>query len=71
MGTSEVARIREQINQEIAASRLALTGYAEVARHDVIAHHYNNLGVCLEQLQAQIGAEAAIQVIVEALDRQS
>ena len=70
MGASEVARLRQQIDQEIAASKLAMSGYAAVARHDIITHHYDALGACLEQLKAQIGDKAATQILVEALEKQ-
>jgi len=70
MGASEVAQLREQINQEIAASRLAITGYAQVARHDIITHHYDALGTCLERLKAQVGDQAAAQILIEALEEQ-
>ena len=71
MGASEVARIREQIDQEIAASRLALTGYAAVARHDIITHHFDNLGARFEELQAQVGKQTALEMIVQALEKHS
>ncbi len=70
MGASEVARLRQQIDQEIAASKLAMSGYAAVARHDIITHHYDALGTCLEQLTAHVGEQAAAQILVEALEQQ-
>ncbi len=70
MGASEVARLRQQIDQEIAASKLAMSGYAVVARHDIITHHYDALGACLEQLTVHVGKQAAAQILVEALEQQ-
>lgn len=70
MGTSEVTRLRQQIDQEIAASKLAITGYAEVARHDIITHHYDALGACLERLKIEVGDQTATQILVEALEKQ-
>lgn len=70
MPGSEVAQLRRQIDQEIAAAKLAMNGYAVVARHDIISHHFEALGACLEQLQAQVGEQAAAQIVVEALEDQ-
>ena len=36
MPASEVARIRQQIDQEVAACKLAMNGYAAVANHSSI-----------------------------------
>ncbi len=70
MSASEVARIRQQIDQEIAAFRLAMTGYAEVSSHDIITHHYEALSSHMDSLEAHIGKQAAMQVVAESLDRQ-
>jgi len=70
MSASEVARLREQIDLEIAASKLGSTGYAVVSRHDVITHHYAMLSDYVEELKVHIGVQAALEVVIEALDRQ-
>lgn len=70
MSASEVARLRQQIDREIEASRLAMNGYATVSSHEIITHHYKVLGTCLEQLQARIGDKAAVELLAQALEQQ-
>lgn len=70
MSASEVARIREQIDLEIAASRRGCTGYAVVSRHDIITNHYGRLSDYMEELRGHIGTQAALELVIEALDRQ-
>lgn len=40
MSASEIVRIRQQIDQEVAAFQLAMKGYTQVSSHDIITHHY-------------------------------
>ncbi len=61
---SEIARFRQQIDQEIAAMRQAMSGYAVVSAHDTITHHLSEPGPCLEELTAQVGEKAAIETII-------
>ena len=70
MSASEVARIRQQIDQEIAAFKLAMNGYAGVSRHEIITYHYEALSDRMDELQARIGKQATLQVVAEALERQ-
>jgi hypothetical protein len=70
MHTSEIAQLRQRIDQEIAAMNQAKQGYAAVARHEVITHHLNLLGVCLEQLTSQVGKKAAVEMLAEQLERE-
>jgi hypothetical protein len=65
---SEIAKIRERIDLEIEAMRQA-QGYAIVARHDIITHHYDQLGDCYEQLAAEIGEKRAIAELAEQIER--
>lgn len=69
MPGSEVARLKQRIDQEAAAIKLALTGYAQAASHEIITHHYETLGACMDKLREHIGQEGAIQAVAEALDR--
>jgi hypothetical protein len=55
---SEVALIRRRIEQECAALRLALDGFAVSASHDAIMARYDRLGVCQEELEQLIGPQA-------------
>jgi hypothetical protein len=65
---SEVAQLRNRIDQEIDAMRQAISGYAIVARHEMITNHYQNLGACFEELTARIGEEAAIKEVIARLE---
>ncbi|HEU5378005.1 MAG TPA: hypothetical protein VFV38_21500 [Ktedonobacteraceae bacterium] len=63
----EVARIREQIDREIAAMRQA-QAYASVARHEMIVHRYDNLTRCFEDLSAKVGSMQAIAEIANKME---
>lgn len=67
--SSEVARIREQIELESAAMRLALYGFAAVGKHSFIAHKYEAIDKCQEQLVAVLGEEQATALTVESYNR--
>ncbi len=62
---SEVARIRQQIEEECEAMRLAMYGYAAVASHRVIENRYNRLGKRQEELEQHVGKDEATAIVVE------
>lgn len=62
---SEIARLREQIELECEAMRLALHGYAAVASHKAIEQKYNSLGQYHEALEQLVGKEEANSIIIE------
>ena len=66
--TSEIARIRGQIDQEVTALHHAKQ-YAIVARHEVITHHFERLSVYFEELKAVIGEQQAIACLMEEMER--
>lgn len=66
---SEVARIREQIDLELDALEAAMYGPAIVGKHEVITHRMSQLGVCMEDLTAQVGEDKAIEEIYEKYNR--
>lgn len=68
MPKSEVALLREKIELEIQAMNAGFTGYAAVSRHDIINHKYDQLGSYQQQLEQHIGAAAAIEVVINALN---
>lgn len=68
MPKSEVAQLREKIELEIQAMHVGFTGYAAVSRHDIINHKYDQLGSYQQQLEQHIGATAAIEVVIAALN---
>lgn len=65
---SEVARLIQQIDAEYAAARLAMHGYAEVAKHEMITARMENMGRLHEELKGIIGEREATEVLVRAMD---
>jgi len=49
---SDVARLRQQIELESVAMKLAMNGLATVAKHEFITHKYDAIGKCQDQLTA-------------------
>ena len=70
MNISEVMQLRQRIDAEIAAMNRTKREFAVVARHEVITHHFNILGVCFEQLAAQVGEEAAVRMLIEQMEQE-
>jgi hypothetical protein len=69
---SEVARLRAQIEREYAAACAGLHGLGMgSARHDFIQRRMASAQEYGEQLIAQLGKEAAMPLIVEAMERAS
>ena len=66
---SEVARLREQIELECEAMRLALHGFASVASHRAIEQKYNALGQHQEALEQLVGKEEASSIVIETYTR--
>ncbi len=64
MAISEVARIREQIEQECKAAKNGLNGLAAVARHDFISARYRRVEELRRQLSQSIGDEEATEMAV-------
>ncbi len=69
MSKSEVAQLKEKIDLEVQAMKTGFTGYAAVAQHDIINHKYEQLGDYQKQLEQHIGAKAAAEVVLEALNQ--
>ncbi len=55
---SEVALLRARIEQECAALRLALDGFAISASHEAISARYDRLSACKAELEHFIGSQA-------------
>ena len=64
---SEVARLREQIEQEYSAAQQALSGYAQVARHDFIDARMQRIETCRKALSTLVGEEKANLIMVQAV----
>ena len=67
--SSEVARLRELIEIQSRAVWQGFYGYAQTGKHEIITHRFEQLGVSFEQLGQEIGPEAAIAIVFEALER--
>ena len=66
---SEIARLKQQIELECEAMRLAMTGFRTTASHEIIHHQFDRLGEHYEQLGELIGPQAAIETVIAALAR--
>jgi hypothetical protein len=45
--------------------KLAMPGFATVAKHEFITHKYDASGACKERLSAHVGEQQATQIMVE------
>jgi hypothetical protein len=69
MNESEVAQIRQNIEQECYAMKAGLTGYAVMSKHSTINHKYDMLGFYQDQLEKMVGREQAALITVEAYQK--
>jgi hypothetical protein len=68
---SEVARLLEQIDQQYEAAQRGMSGLAQgAARHAFITARMERMGQMHQELGHLIGADQAIQLVVETLDEQ-
>ena len=67
--SSEVVRLREQIEMQSKAAWQGFYGFAQVGRHELITRRFEQLGESFAQLSQEIGPDAAIAVVAEALER--
>ncbi len=56
---SELAQLRQRIEQEITAMRLLMNGPAIVSRHDIIAQRHRHLTTHRKALTNLVGEEQA------------
>jgi hypothetical protein len=66
---SEVARLKQQIELETSAMKLAMTGFRTSASHEIINGQLDRLGQHYERLEELVGEQAAIETIIAALER--
>lgn len=73
MGTSEIARLREQIELELEVMHRGMQGLAVTARHDFILARMDRVSVYQDSLAGHIGDAAATEVVcqlyVEVMER--
>ena len=65
---SEIALLRAWIDLEVEALQQLRNGFAAVASHEVITHHYRALDACYEGLVKHLGEEEAIDTICERIN---
>lgn len=66
---SEVTRLMQEIDLECQAARLAMNGYAEVAKHEAITARMENVGRLHDALSEMIGEEQAVEALVKAMEK--
>lgn len=64
--SSEIRRLKQEIEQRCQAVKLCLNGYAEVAKHQTIEHKYKALGDSWQELEQFVGAESANEIVTSA-----
>jgi hypothetical protein len=69
MSGSEVAKLREQLDEICIAMHRGLYDYAIVGKHEVITHKYEMLGKTQERLASYVGKERAFEEVLDALTR--
>jgi hypothetical protein len=62
--TSEVARLREQLERECEALHRGLYGLASVAAHQIIRHRYQAIGDCADELATHVGQQQARDILL-------
>jgi hypothetical protein len=68
MGHSDVARLRERIEQEYRASQRVFTEFTPTAKHEYITKRQENIGICFEELSKLMPPEEAIVLVAETLN---
>lgn len=67
MPGSEVARLRQRIQEEYEAAHRALHAPAMMAKHAYITKRQENIGACFEELSELLSPQEAMKLVVEAL----
>jgi len=60
--------LKQQIERETAAMKLAMTGFRTCASHEMINHQMDRLGQHYERLEGLVGEQVAIETIITALE---
>ena len=68
---SQIAQLRERLELESRAMFLALNGFAQTAKHEIIDHKYANLLSLEGELAEHLGPEQAHNEMVDAYIRAS
>lgn len=68
MAQSEIARLRERIEQEYLASKRVFTNFTPTAKHEYITKRQENIGLCFDELSKIMPPEEAIALVAETLN---
>jgi hypothetical protein len=66
---SDVAQLRQQIETELQGFQRGFSAFATTTQHAIIHNKYHMLGTYQEQLEQEIGKDAATVFICEAYMR--
>jgi hypothetical protein len=69
--SSEVARLRTQIEENYIAAQRGLNGYKETARHVIINSAFAAIQPSLEELENLIGEKQAMEVVIQVMEQHS
>lgn len=67
-GKSEFALLQQKIDQEVEMLHQIKNGFAQVASHETIMHHYHTLDRYYAELVPYIGENAAIATICKSIE---
>ena len=67
--SSEVVKLRQQLDEICVSMQRGLYGYACVSRHTFVTHKYEQIGKIQEELTPHVGKEQAFQEVLDALQR--
>ena len=67
---SEVARLKQQLDEECAAARRALYSFAEAGKHEYITQKMENVGRVHDELIERVGEMEATEMLVRAMEVQ-
>ena len=63
--SSEVARLRQQIELECAAMQQALHGFALTSQHEIVQRKYKSVGYYNKQLEQLVGENEEALITIE------
>ena len=67
-GKSELALLRQKIDQEVEMLHRLKNGFAQIASHEMIMHHYRALDRYYTELVPYVGEDAAITTICKSIE---
>jgi hypothetical protein len=68
---SEVARLRQRIEEEYQAAQQAVSGFRQAGKHEFITASLDRIGNYQTQLATLIGEEESVKVVCQIFDQES